>query len=145
MADTMETMLKANQGTVELKSQANIATAGILVGLLLPAVQSARGAARRMTASNNLKQVMLGLHNYHDAYKRLPPSAITDDNGKPLLSWRVAVLPFVEEQALYEKFHLDEPWDSEHNLPLSKELPAAYDLPGIPLPQGQNGAPSGCG
>jgi hypothetical protein len=64
--------------------------------------------------------VMLAMHNYHAAYNRLPGPAIMSADGKPLLSWRVALLPFLEEQALYEQFRLDEPWDSEHNLPLIK-------------------------
>jgi hypothetical protein len=77
------------------------------------------------------------MHNYHSAYNRLPAPAITDADGKPLLSWRVAVLPFIEEQALYEQFRLDEPWDSEHNLPLSKQLPKAFATVGLRLPPGQ--------
>ena len=104
----------------------NVPTVGVLVGLLLPAVQSAREAARRMSASNNLKQIALAIHNYYDAHQHFPPRAILDDDGKPLLSWRVAILPFVEQQALYERFHLDEPWDSPHNLPLADLMPEVY-------------------
>ena len=114
----------------------NMAHAGILVGLLLPAVQAAREAARRMTAANNLKQIGLGMHNYHSVYNRLPPTAITDDNGKPLLSWRVAILPYIEQQALYEQFRLDEPWDSDHNIKLVEQMPAVFADPSLPLPLG---------
>lgn len=133
VADTITQALQptrdGDEVTIDAQSGISIATTGMFVGLLLPAVQAARTAARRMSMSNNMKQVMLALHNYHDAYNRLPPAAITDPEGKPLLSWRVAILPFVEEQELYQKFHLDEPWDSEHNLPLSKELPGVYRSP----------------
>ncbi len=121
---------------ISLESEAGIATTGVLVGLLLPAVQAAREAARRMNASNNIKQIMLAMHNYHSAYRHFPPAAITDADGKPLLSWRVAILPFVEQQALYQQFHLDEPWDSPHNLPLSKILPSVYVDPSAPLQPG---------
>ncbi len=114
----------------------SMAHTGVLVGLLLPAVQAAREAARRMQASNNLKQIALAIHNYHSAYKKMPPTAITDDNGKRLLSWRVAILPFIEQQALYEQFHLDEPWDSEHNLKLAEQMPMIYTDPSLPLPPG---------
>ena len=136
----VKTLMPIREGdhvTITIDSQLGIASSGVLVGLLLPAVQSARQAARRMSASNNFKQVMLAMHNYHSAYRKLPNSAITDADGKALLSWRVAILPFIEEQELYQQFHLDEPWDSEHNLPLSKELPAVYETPGVELRDGE--------
>ena len=126
-----------NHVTIAVESNAGVASTGVLVGLLLPAIQSARSAARRMSSSNNMKQIMLAMHNHHSAYRELPLTAIVDDDGKPLLSWRVKLLPFVEEQALYEQFHLDEPWDSEHNLPLSKQLPAVYASPGKNLGEGK--------
>ena len=71
-----------------------------------------------MQAVNNLRQIGLGMHNYHATYNRFPGPAITNDKGDRLLSWRVAILPFIEQQALYEQFHLDEPWDSDHNIKL---------------------------
>jgi hypothetical protein len=52
-----------------------------------------------------------------------------DKNGRPLLSWRVAILPYIEQEALYGRFHLDEPWDSPHNLELLKEMPPIYAFP----------------
>lgn len=115
----------------------SLGTTGILVGLLLPAVQAAREAARRMSASNNLKQIGLAMHNHHAAFKELPPVAIRDDNGKPLLSWRVKILPFIEEQELYEQFHLNEPWDSPHNIKLLDQMPAVYTDPSLLLPPGK--------
>ncbi len=133
----LQPKLDGDEVSIETHSETSIAATGILVGLLLPAVQAARTAARRMSMSNNMKQVMLAFHNYHSAYNELPPSAITDKDGKPLLSWRVAILPFIEEQALYQKFHLDEPWDSEHNLPLVKEMPAVYSAPNTLTPDGK--------
>jgi hypothetical protein len=111
----------------------SVATTGVLVGLLLPAVQAAREAARRMQASNNLKQIGLAIHNYHSAFKKLPEN-ITDDDGEPLLSWRVAILPFLEQAELYEQFHLDEPWDSDHNLPLSQTVISIFQDPSVPIP-----------
>ncbi|KAA5540420.1 DUF1559 domain-containing protein [Roseiconus nitratireducens] len=125
-----------NQVALRVESPAVALASGLAAIDLLPMMRGLDFSVGRMNVSNNMKQVMLGMHNYHSAYKRLPPSAITDDEGKPLLSWRVAILPFVEEQALYEQFHLDEPWDSEHNLPLSKKLPAVYRVGGVRLPPG---------
>jgi uncharacterized protein (TIGR03067 family) len=84
-------------------------------------------AAQRAVSSNNLKQIALALHSYHDTYKRLPGPAITSKDGKPLLSWRVAILPFVEEGTLYREFRLDEPWDSPHNKKLLNKMPKLYE------------------
>ncbi len=103
--------------------------APVLVALLLPAVQAAREAARRAQCVNNLKQIGLAMHNHHAALDGLPPRAITNAAGKPLLSWRVAILPYIEQQALYEKFKLDEPWDSPHNSELIKYMPQIYMCP----------------
>ncbi len=121
---------------VRVTADIPLATSGVLVGLLLPAVQAAREAARRMTASNHMKQIGLGVHNYHAAYKKMP-GPIRDKKGKALLSWRVAILPFIEEQALYERFHLDEPWDSDHNIQLVDEIGDVFSDPSLPLPKGQ--------
>ncbi len=105
------------------------ATGGVLVALLLPAVQAAREAARRAQCVNNLKQMGLALHNYHSTNNKFPRAASVDKDGKPLLSWRVAVLPYIEQNALYQKFHLDEAWDSPHNKALLQEMPAVFACP----------------
>jgi prepilin-type processing-associated H-X9-DG protein len=108
-------------------------TTGILIALLLPAVQSAREAARRAQCVNNLRQIALAMHNYHDTNNAFPRPAITAKDGKPLLSWRVAILPFIEQNELYNKFHLDEPWDSPHNKALLNEMPQTYQCPSRPV------------
>ena len=104
-------------------------TTGVLIALLLPAVQAAREAARRAQCVNNLKQIGLAMHNYASANDAFPGPAITDKQGKALLSWRVAILPYIEQQELYNKFKLDEPWDSPHNKALLKEMPSTYVCP----------------
>jgi prepilin-type processing-associated H-X9-DG protein len=103
-------------------------TAGILAGLMLPAVQSAREAARRAQCTNNLKQIMLAMHNYHAANNKFPGD-IVDKDGKPLLSWRVAILPYLEQADLYNRFKLDEPWDGPNNKELIKEMPVLFQCP----------------
>jgi type II secretory pathway pseudopilin PulG len=110
--------------------------AGVAVGLMLPAVQAARDAARRSAASNNLKQIALAMLNYESARKRLPSPAICDNTGKPLLSWRVAILPFLDESNLYQQFRRDEPWDSEHNKKLLLKMPPSYRNPDAVLAEG---------
>jgi prepilin-type processing-associated H-X9-DG protein len=111
------------------------ATAGVMVALLLPAAQSAREAARRAQCVNNFKQIGLAFHNHH-ATNDVFPSDIYSKDGKPLLSWRVAILPYVEQQTLYKKFKLDEPWDSPNNRPLLKEMPKVYLCPTLANPDG---------
>ena len=69
---------------------------GILIALLLPAVQAAREAARRTQCSNNLKQIGLAMHNYHDVNQQFPPAYIADADGQPMHSWRVLILPYLE-------------------------------------------------
>ena len=96
---------------------------------LLPIVRTARQSAQRAQRMNQFKQLVLAMHNWHAAHQSFPPAAICDENGKPLLSWRVAVLPYLEEQELYDQFHLDEPWDSEHNHKLIEKMPALFRDP----------------
>jgi hypothetical protein len=96
------------------------------------AVDTPEDAARaRHEAMDQMKQLGLGMHTYHIEHKSFPPPALVDGNGKPLLSWRVALLPYLEEnyKELYGEFHLDEPWDSEHNKPLIAKMPAIYRCP----------------
>jgi prepilin-type processing-associated H-X9-DG protein len=115
--------------TLELKDMQTVSVAGVLTGLLLPAVQSARDAARRMQSSNNLRQLIISFHNFHDSFSRFPTRTVKDDDGKSLLSWRVELLPFLGETELYNEFHRDEPWDSEHNKELIERMPAFYRHP----------------
>jgi hypothetical protein len=77
----------------------------------------------------NLHRIALAMHNYHDAYGRLPEPKKLDKDGKPLLSWRVLLLPFLGEAALYREFNLNEPWDSEHNKELIARMPQVYRCP----------------
>jgi prepilin-type N-terminal cleavage/methylation domain-containing protein len=105
-----------------------IAIIGVLVALLLPAVQAAREAARRMSCSNNLKQLTLALHNYHDTYKLFPPL-----RGGPNIANRggdyhtsVAILPFMEQASMFEQ-HLTlnrHPWDETVGQPWTIRVPA---------------------
>ena len=92
-----------------------IAIIGILIALLLPAVQMAREAARRISCGNNLKQYGIAVHLYHDTHKQLPPAGtfrnVTgrnwNQNMAPRIGWQVRVLPFMEQNALYEKLNMN--------------------------------------
>jgi hypothetical protein len=102
----------------------------MMVALLLPAVQAAREAARRNVATNNMKVILIALQNYHDTRKAFPPAAAVEGEGAGL-SWRVHILPFLDDDSnrLYEQFHLDEPWDSPHNLELAQQMPEVFKDP----------------
>jgi hypothetical protein len=98
------------------------------MGIVLPAIQSAREAARRTQGMNNLKQLALAMLVYADVHGHFPPAAIKGPNGD-LYSWRVAVLPYLEQDALYDQYRLTEPWDSEHNKKLIAKMPAVFRSP----------------
>lgn len=108
----------------------------ILIALLLPAVQAAREAARRSQSTGHLKQIALALHNYHDAHGSFPPAVVTDASGQPLYSGRVLLLPYLEQQPLYDSFDLTQAWDSPRNQAVSRrDLELFRDpsaLPGTP-------------
>ncbi|MHC4398447.1 MAG: DUF1559 domain-containing protein [Planctomycetota bacterium] len=106
-----------------------------VLATLTPPIEAARARARRTMSVNNLKQIALAMHSWHDAHKSFPAVGSTDDAGKPLLSWRVHLLPYLEKNALYEQFHLDEPWDSEHNRKLIPKMPAVFRCPSSKLRQ----------
>jgi hypothetical protein len=86
--------------------------------------------SNRTKSSNNLKWIVLSVHNHSDSHGELPGDVL-DKDGKPLLSWRVKLLPYIEHGALYEKFKLDEPWDSKNNLPLLEKMPKIYMSPRV--------------
>jgi len=104
----------------------------VLVLLLLPSTPAAREAARRMQCSNNMKQILLVFHNYYDEHGHFPPAYTVDDDGKPLHSWRVLILPYIEQKTLYDQIRLEEPWDSEHNRQFHSEAPTIFRCPSNP-------------
>jgi hypothetical protein len=101
----------------------------MMVALLLPAVQSAREAARRAMAKNNMKQLMLAMHNYHDTHKEFPKPVMLGPDGKTKHSWRVALLPYLAQNELYKQYNLNEPWDSENNKKVLARIPGLYRNP----------------
>ncbi len=88
---------------------------GVLVALFLPSVRFAPEAARRMQCANNLKQIALALRDYESVHHALPPAYTVDAEGKPLHSWRTLILPYLEQQALYDRIDLSKPWDDPAN------------------------------
>ncbi|MBU6294275.1 MAG: DUF1559 domain-containing protein [Planctomycetes bacterium] len=107
-----------------------------ILDLFAAAAAKARGSAQSMQSVNNMKQLLLAMHVHHDAKNSFPAPAIVSSEGKPLLSWRVAVLPYLEQEDLYRKFKLDEPWDSEHNRKLVPLMPKLFAPEGETLQPG---------
>jgi uncharacterized protein (TIGR03067 family) len=94
----------------------------------------------RLRKLKRLAELAAALHEYHDADGAFPPPGLPAPRGtdlKPLLSWRVAVLPYIGEEDLYRQFRLNEPWDSEHNKMLIPQMPKAFTVPGVEAPPGQ--------
>ena len=112
-----------------LKALLVVLACGGLAFLLLPSPGALREASRRRQCCNNLKQIALAMHDYRETFKCLPPAIITDEDGCPMRSWRVAILPFVEESPLYEQYHGDESWDGSSNQMLLAARPDCYACP----------------
>lgn len=138
MSDTL-TILKAVQAGVKgatFKTEGTETRTRISISADLPfdralaeAAIKIREAAARSQSSNNLKQIVLAMYNYESTYGALPPPVVVNKAGKPLLSWRVLILPFIEQQQLYKQFKLDEPWDSPNNIKLLDKMPRVYAEP----------------
>ena len=102
------------------------------IALLLPAVSGAREAARRAECKDRMHNIAIALHNYHEVYGTFPPAYVADKNSKPMHSWRVLLLPMLEQKPLYDRYRFDEPWDSPHNRSLAREMPEVFRCPSAP-------------
>jgi len=103
--------------------------ADLIFGLLLPSVLASREAKRYDQCVGNLKRIGLAMQEYHQKYGRFPPSFVPGRDGKPMHSWRVLLLPFLDEKELYANYRLDEPWNGPHNIALAERMPAVYRCP----------------
>jgi prepilin-type processing-associated H-X9-DG protein len=105
----------------------------VAAGVLAVAGLAGVGCAdRQPLCAENLHRIGRALHEYHDAENAFPRVAISDGEGRPGLSWRVAILPYLGRKALFEKFKLDEPWDGPHNKQLLGEMPEVFACPNLP-------------
>ncbi len=136
-ADTADALLDSVK--IEQKENQVLATAAAdaddaasLVAMLLPAVAQARSAARRAQSTNNLKQLALAMHNFADVNKSFPSAVLYGSDGKTPHSWRVAILPYLDQQALYNQYKFDEPWDSANNKQVLAKMPAVFRDPNDP-------------
>jgi hypothetical protein len=100
----------------------------ICLGLVVPPMVWQR---QKQECFDQLKRLGLAMHQFEEVHHRFPAAAITDGTGKPLLSWRVAILPQLGYESLYAQFHLNEPWDSPHNLAFAARMPSIYACPSL--------------
>jgi prepilin-type processing-associated H-X9-DG protein len=105
---------------------------GALLFILLPGVSQPPERTRNIACQNNLKQIGYALHNYHDKHGCFPPAYVVDENGKPMHSWRVLILPFMEEDSLYDQYDFTEPWDGPNNSVLASRMPRLFGCPADP-------------
>lgn len=133
-ADILDSLLdsvkiEAKEDQVRATAVVDADDAAALAAMLVPAVSSAREAARRAQAMNNLKQIGLAMHNYADVNGSFPPAVLYGPDGKTPYSWRVALLPYLEQAALYEQYKKDEPWDSPNNKQVLAKMPPQFRDP----------------
>lgn len=103
-----------------------------LGGLLIPHMPELQDRHWCVQCENNLKQIGRALNQYHESYGTLPPAFVVDENGKRMHSWRVLILPYLEQQALYAEYDFSEPWDGPHNSRLLARRPQVYACPSDP-------------
>ena len=119
-----------------------IAIIGILIALLLPAVQAARESARRTQCSNNLKQIGLALHVHHDQKKSLPssirPGGLTT---APRIAGLTLLMPFLEQQNIYSAYDQTKNWSDPINVPVTSTPVSSFQCPSSPEPQRLDGLP----
>ncbi len=101
----------------------------VTIGLLVSPVKHSGNSHFRGYCVNNLKVIGFALHSYHDKYDCFPPAFVADDQGRPIHSWRVLILPFLDKQQLYDKYRFDESWDGPHNRELANEVVDVFHCP----------------
>jgi hypothetical protein len=106
----------------------------VLGALVLPSVRPGRQTSNSGSCRNNLKQIGLALHNYHEAYGCFPPAYVASSDGRPMHSWRVLLLPYLDEAPLYALYDFSQPWDSVANRYVLERMPDIYRCPSHPYP-----------
>ena len=101
----------------------------LLVFVFIPTTRRGRPASNRTQCKNNLKQIGLALHNYHDVYGSLPPAYTVDTEGNRLHSWRTLILPYLEKSSLYDSIDLTKPWNDPANESARNSRPEMYACP----------------
>ncbi len=132
----MESRRRRSAGFTLVELLVVIAIIGVLIGLLLPAIQAARQAARRVSCGNNLRQIGIGLHGYHGVHGAFPAGCLEfrlrpDDTSKRQLAWSAYLLPYIEQEPLFEQIDFDQPFDSEVNAEAAEKVVSTYLCPSV--------------
>lgn len=116
----------------------SVGSSAVLVALLLPAVQQAREAARRTQSRNNLKQIGLSLHNYHDTFQAFPTGTIVESAKEPddRLSWQASILPYIDQAPLYNRMDVRKQWDQQPDDEFIRIRIPTFNNPSLPIPNG---------
>ncbi|MBN69311.1 MAG: hypothetical protein CME32_08540 [Gimesia sp.] len=132
----MVNSMKVKQNGEEIRLSASLpaSSGGAIMTSIVPMILKSREAERRGKSKSNLRQLMLAMHNYHDKHRHFPTAIVMGPDGKTPHSWRVELLPFLEQQALYDQYHMDEPWDSKHNLKIAETIVPEYHNPNSETP-----------
>jgi len=115
---------EGSKATVQVK-----VAGGELLAALGSAMASAQESSSRMVGANNLKQIALAMHNHLSTFNKFPAAAAPEGENKYPVSWRVRILPYVEQEALYREYRMDEPWDGPNNKKLLEKMPNIYKSP----------------
>jgi hypothetical protein len=118
---------------VQVKAERQVLA--VLAGTTLPAVKKVRETAARSQSSNNLMQLAIAMQTYHDIHGHMPQCTHFGADGKPLWSWRVELLPYIEQEAMYQALHQDEPWNSPHNSQVLARMPKTFESPTLGGPR----------
>jgi uncharacterized protein DUF1559 len=119
----------ASQAMTWIQIGVSTGIVALLASWLFPAFYFSLVSARTVGCRNNLKQIGIAMHNYHDEHGCFPPAYIADAGGKPIHSWRVLLLPYLEQDGLYRKYRFDEPWDGPNNRKLHAAIVDTYSCP----------------
>jgi hypothetical protein len=109
-----------------------VAIVGVLIGLMLPARQFGPRGGRRNQCFYNQRQIAMALTNYEAVKGHFPPAFVADKNGKPMHSWRVLILPYLDRPDLFQAYDFNEPWDGPHNRLLADKMPSVFACPSNP-------------
>lgn len=104
----------------------------LLIALFYPAIRAVGDANKKTRCSEGLHRIGRALMSYEADHGTFPPAYLADEDGKPMHSWRVLILPYLDEGMLYEQYNFDEPWDGPNNILLSNQMPDCFGCPADP-------------
>ena len=124
--------IKEQGSFVDLQTQSEKFGPKTVATIILPAILKMRQEAERSVSTNNLKQIALAMHNYESTYGHFPAAVVMGPDGKTPHSWRVEILPYLEQNELFKAYKMDEPWDSPNNKKVLEKMPNVFQCESEP-------------